>query len=267
MLSLTATLSFALSLVVLFQAPADRRFEVVSVKRNVSGEPNMRVRMPPGRFEAMNIQVRELIRLAHGLQGFQLVDGPEWLTTERYDIVATTDRAYAPAGEGAPPEVIAMVRTLLAERFGIRLQTESRDLPIFELRLARSDGRLGSGIRPVKVDCEAAVPATNGEPRIASACTIRVASTQLMGRGLTPVQLAAAMSRIAAVDRPVVDRTGLTGTYDLDLKWSPEPSPVTSPDAPGLFTAIQEQLGMTLQPQRGPVDVFVIVAATRPTED
>jgi hypothetical protein len=90
-----------------------------------------------------------------------------------------------------------------------------------------------------------------------------------MGRGLTPVQLATALSRVAGIDRTVTDRTGLTGNYDVDLSWTPEaragdtPSPAVS-EVPGLFTAVQEQLGLRLQPQRGPVEVFVIAGATRP---
>jgi uncharacterized protein DUF3738 len=124
-----------------------RRFDVVSVRRNVSGDTNMRVRLPAARFEATNIQIRELIRLAYGFQSFQLVDGPEWLTAERYDIIATADRAYTPGPEGAAPEVIAMVRTMLTERFGIQLRPEKRELPLFELHMARSDRRLGSGMR------------------------------------------------------------------------------------------------------------------------
>lgn len=251
------------------QDNTDRRFEVASVRRNVSGDTNMRVRMPPGRFEATNILIRDLIRMAHGLQSYQLVDGPEWLTTERYDIIGTADRAYAPDAEGAPPEVIAMIRTLLAERFGVRLRTESRVLPVFELRVARNDGRLGQGMRRVDVDCEAearrAVPQPGaGGTTPTSACTVRVASTQLMGRGMTPAQIATAMSRIPGLDRPVVDRTGLTGTYDVDVQWNPDPA---SQDVPGVFTAIQEQLGLRLQPERGAVDVFVIAGVARPAEN
>ena len=256
-----------------------RRFEVASVKRNVSGDANMRLRLPPGGFEAINVQVRELIRLAHGLQSFQLVGGPDWLTTERFDIIAKADRDYAPGPEGASPEVISMVRTLLAERFGVRLQAETRELPLFELRLARSDGRLGSGMRRVQVDCEAearrvAAATASGQPRPTSACTVRVASTQLMGRGLTPAQVAAAMSRVAAVNRHVIDRTELSGTFDIDLQWTPDPRPATndqppvaSQDGPVFFTAVQEQLGLRLQAARGPAEVFAIVAATRPTEN
>lgn len=260
-------------------APDGRRFDVVSVRRNASGDTNMRVRLPPARFEATNIQIRELIRIAYGFQSFQLADGPEWLTTERYDIFATADRAYAPGPEGAAPEVIAMVRTMLSERFGLQLRPEKRELPLFELHLARSDRRLGSGMRPVKVDCLAeaqrvAAPAPDGGPRPTSACNVQVASTQLKGRGLTLAQLATAISRAAGIDRAVIDRTGLTGTFDVDLNWTPEirtsaddASAAAPPDVPGVFTAVQEQLGLRLESRRGPVDVFVIAGATRPAEN
>lgn len=256
----------------------NRRFDVVSVRRNASGDTNMRVRLPRARFEATNIQIRELIRIAYGFQSFQLADGPEWLTTERYDILATADRAYAPGPEGAAPEVIAMVRTMLSERFGIQLRPEKRELPLFELHLARSDRRLGSGMRPVEVDCLAetrrlAAPAPSGQPWPASACNVQVASTQLKGRGLTLAQLATAISRVAGIDRAVVDRTGLTGTFDVDLSWTPETRTAAGdassmpPDAPGFFTAVQEQLGLRLESRRGPVEVFVIAGATRPAEN
>ena len=170
-----------------------------------------------------------------------------------------------------------MVRTLLAQRFGVRLRAESRELPIYELRLVRSDGRLRDGMRRVEVDCEAearkAAPSVpQGQSRLMSRCTVEVASTQLVGRGLTPMQIATAMSRVTGVGRAVVDRTGLTGTFDLDLKWTPEPpagannqSVALATDAPSLFTAVQEQLGLKLEPARGPVDVQVIDSAERPT--
>ena len=256
-------------------AAAGQRFEVASIRRNTSGDTNMRVRMPADRFEATNIQIRELIRIAYSFQSFQLAGGPEWLTTERYDIVAKADRAYAPGVEGASPEVVAMVRTMLAERFGIQLRAEQRDQPLFELRLARSDGRPGPGMRPVKVDCEgearqAASRIPAGESGAMAACNVRVASTQLMGRGLTPPQIAAALARVAGIDRPVTDHTGLTGTFDVDLNWTPDSTTNAndvSREVPGLFTAVQEQLGLRLQPQRGPVEVFVIVRATRPAEN
>lgn len=244
----------------------------------MSGERNMRVRFPADRFEATNILIRDLIRMVHGLQNFQLVGGPDWLTTERYDITAKADRVYAPGPEGAPLEVIAMARMLLEERFGFRLRPESRELPIYTLRLARDDGRLGNGMRRVEVDCEAearrgaAQSIPQDQPRPKSACTVQVSSAALMGRGLTAVQIATAISRISGsgIDRPVIDRTGLKGTFDLDLRWTPELAGGgndPSLAAPSLFTAVQEQLGLKLEPSRGPVEVFVIDRIERPTPD
>jgi uncharacterized protein (TIGR03435 family) len=206
------------------------------------------------------------------------VGGPEWLTTERYDIIAKADRAYAPGPDGAPPEVIAMVRTLLAQRFALRLRAESRELPVYELRTARSDGRLGVGMRRVEVDCEAearkvAALALKDQSRPPARCDVEVSSTQLVGRGLTPIQIATAMSRVTGVGRAVVDRTGLTGTFDINLRFTPEPpagvnnQSVASSDAPSLFTALQEQLGLKLEPSRSPVEVLVIDSVERPTPD
>ena len=134
--------------------------------------------------------------------------------------------------------------------------------------MARNDGRLGQGIRRVNVDCEAEARRVVPQPGVggttpSAACTVRVASTQLMGRGMTPAQIATAMSRIPGTARPVVDRTGLTGTYDVVVQWNPDPG---SQDVPGVFTAIQEQLGLRLQPERGAINVFVIAAVTRPAK-
>src|SRR5688572_1629366 len=125
-------------------APA---FEVVSVKANKTGAPGGSFVMPPGRFTATNIPLKVLITNAYQLSFFQVVGGPDWVSTDRFDISAK-------APDGAPPEQTrAMVRTLLRDRFKLAVHMETRDTPIYSLVTARTDGRLGPNLKRSTMDC------------------------------------------------------------------------------------------------------------------
>jgi uncharacterized protein (TIGR03435 family) len=253
-------------------------FEVASVKPNKSGENFVRIQGPAGRFTATNVPVRLLIRTAYRLQDFQIVGGPAWLNTDRFDVVAKSE-------EGATQDQTAlMLRALLADRFKLAVHNEMRELPIYALVPARGDGRPGPQLRPAAADCTSArgrvagpppgPPPAAGRP----ACGSRMAPGNIAAGGVTMATFAASLSQF--VNRTVVDRTGLTGSYDLDLQWTPEQMPQLPPGAerpaflppidpngPSIFTAVQEQLGLKLDSQKGPVDVLVIDHLEQPTED
>ena len=273
-------------------ADAEPSFEVASVKANRTGAPGGSFVMPPGRFTASNLPLRVLIANAYQLSFFQLVGGPDWAGTERFDIAAK-------APDGAPPEQTrAMVRTLLRDRFRLVVHMESRDTPMYALVQAPGD-RLGPRIARSSMDCgpireqraaanAAAVrargpvpvppaPASN-EPVV---CQMRVGgrggpTLSYRARNITMVALAGALRPY--VGREVVDRTGLTGEFDFDLEFAPPPASAAGPadgpvppapldEAASIFTALQEQLGLKLESTRGPVEVMVIDRAERPTED
>jgi uncharacterized protein (TIGR03435 family) len=188
-----------------------------------------------------------LVSYAHGLRGIRWWEGPSGLTSSRYDLTATT--------KGVTPvdEVRAMMRSLLRERFKLAIHMETQDRPSWVLELARRDGRLGSGLRPCIENC--------ATPR---------GGLTLGKMSQTGVPISSFVRTLSSLVRgPVVDRTGLTGTFDIDLEWAPESvSPAdASTDRVSIFTAVQEQLGLKLESTKAPVDVLVIDSAERPTPD
>lgn len=263
-------------------APAALTFDVVSVKPNKSGDQRTMIQMPPGgRYTATNIPLRLLLRQAYEVQEFQIVGGPNWLASDRFDIVAK-----APDGMTGPEQMRLMLRALLADRFKLVARTETREMPIYSLVVARPDGKPGPKLSAAKVDCEARVnaarrgggPPVFPEPGQPMECGFMMAPGNMNVGGMPMQELAKALSPF--VGRIVVDKTGLNGRYDFQMTYAPEgrgfgpgpgpgvaePTPV-DPNSPSLFTALQEQLGLKLESDRGPVDVVVIDRVEQPTED
>jgi uncharacterized protein (TIGR03435 family) len=240
-------------------------FEVASVKLHTSDDQRvMMVALPGGRFVAANIPLRLLIRTAFQLQDDQLVGGPNWLATDRFDI-----EARAPAAPGPPnAQLLAMLQSLLADRFKLSTHGEKRELPMFSLERARRDGSLGPGLRPTACP-EVAIDLSRPQP-----CTnVQTGFGSLTLRGMPFNQFTAFLSPY--VNRVVVDHTGLDGRYDIDLKWTPEQPgqgptaagapPAGDPNALSIFTAIQEQLGLRLNATTDMVEVLVIDTLEHPT--
>jgi uncharacterized protein (TIGR03435 family) len=260
------------------QGPA---FEVASVKPNVSGIGQMVLPLQPGGRVTLSYRtLRQLIQFAYSpigaqLQDFQIAGGPRWMNVDHFDVVANMGGNPAPGRETADMMRL-MFRTLLADRFHVIVHREVRELPVYALVLARSDGRLGAGLRHSTADCSNVPPPTslpdpNGPPP--APCGLLQGTPGRLGfRGVTIGDFArSGLVGLARVDRTVIDRTGLTGSFDIDVQWSvasAEPTPNAPPNsAPSIFTAIQEQLGLKLEPQRGPVDVLVVDRADKPSPD
>jgi uncharacterized protein (TIGR03435 family) len=250
------------------------QFEVASVKPNKTADPNSSLRLQPGgRIVATNVALRLLIRNLYNVQADQIVGGPPWIESERFDIEAKADREYPPQADAPAPELLAMMRNLLADRFKLVVHRESREMPVYLLVMARDDKTLGPQMRRVDVDCAAeaarAMAALRGgapppaKPDTMPPCGMRMRPGDVIARGTTPQQLARNLSQF--VGRAVVDRTGLDGAFDIDLQWSPEQTADAS--GPSIFTAVQEQLGLKLDSQRIPVDVLVIDRVERPAPD
>ena len=281
-MKLFVCLAAALSIVALTaraqSPPTDFAFDVVSVKRNTSGGPMLQ-RNTPGNIAMFNMPVRQLIRLAYQLQDFQIAGAPDWANTDRFDI----EGRFEPPPPGPPPQtprMLLMLRTLLRDRFGMVARMETREMPILALRVVRADGRLGPQLKPAAVDC-AALNAARGRGPAGGPppCGSRVAFGQLLAGGM-PISRLATETLSQLTGRIVVDRTGLTGGYDIDLQWTPTPDqlppgppppgielPQIDPNGPSLFTALQEQLGLKLDTERGPVDVLVIDRLQQPAEN
>jgi uncharacterized protein (TIGR03435 family) len=261
-------------------------FAVATIKYNRTGADARSMRLQPGgRLVVTNQPLRQLIVFAYGLQPQQLVGGPSWLETDRFDITAQADGDINPTPPGGPPgPAQLMMQRLLAERFGLVVRTESREMPVYALTIARRDGQLGPRITPADRDCLALMTQAPGgvpvqAPRLADGrpgCGIQRDGTGKVLAGGTTMQMLAISMLTAPAGRLVIDRTGLSGGYDFDFEFAMEPAPGAAPspsattgvaERPGLFTALEEQLGLKLQPARAPIDVVVIDRVTPPTEN
>jgi uncharacterized protein (TIGR03435 family) len=250
-------------------------FDVVSVKVNRSGSDRQDMRLlPGGRAVVTNTPLRRLILTAYELFPQQLFGGPGWIDSDRFDIVAQASEDLGPSVPGGPPgRAQQMLQRLLAERFGLAVHTETRELAIYELTLARANGRLAAGISPAKFDCAALLAAYGrGEAPMppTSQCGGSGGSGRILMRGATIPMFVRSLSSLTG--RIVQDRTGLSGGFDFELQFSPESGAASGSSAPdgtgaSLFTALEEQLGVKLRPARGPVDVVVIDRVEQPTEN
>jgi uncharacterized protein (TIGR03435 family) len=248
-------------------------FEVSSVKVNTQIDGPRGIIVDQGRFTATGQLLADLVRYAYGFSSLtsqaQLIGGPAWMTTTRFDIVATT--------KGLPS--LTMLKALLQDRFKIVAHVESREMPVYALVVDRADKRLGPSIHVSTSDCVG--PGGTAPPESVvfnKLCAVRGRPGSYTGEGASVAQLARALGGFPAVGRPVVDRTALDGVFDWTLQWTPsfntasagDAAAVANPDASAsvsLFTALREQLGVKLDALRLPIDVLVIDRAELPAPD
>ena len=250
-----------------------QKFEVASVKTNTSGRvlPSLPT-LSPGRVAITNIGLRQLINLSHGLQPFQLEGLPSWAESARFDINATS------RDDASPADLLLMVRALLADRFQLMTRRDTRQMDVYML-VQVSPG--SSKLKPSQADCGAAANAPLPVPGGAGAGP-RCQILPMTGRG-RDIATGARLENLTnilvnVVGRQVVDKTGLTGPFDVNLTWTPDPgmqprpagvpavAPV-QPDGPSIFTALEEQLGLRLVSGRGPVEMLVIERLEPPSPD
>ena len=249
-------------------------FDVVSVKPNTSGDYMGTLQPLPGGLHLVNVPLKMMIRVAYRLQEFQIVGGPDWLASARFNLEAKV------AGDPTQEQLLLMLRTAMADRFRLAVHNETRELPIYALEAAALDGTLGLQLRKTASDCinqqNNSSPSAPNSPRPAQ-CGFNVFPGSVKAASVNMPAFATTLSGF--VGRPVVDRTGLNGGFDFNLTWTPEqipqgprplgapePPPV-DPNGPSLFTALREQLGLKLESTKGPVDVLVIDRAEKPAAD
>jgi len=280
-----------------------RSFEVASVKPsnpNPTGPLGALPMVLPalGRLSAQNVTLRLLVVAAYQKQPYEVVGGPPWQNADKFDINA---RAEDPAA--SPEQLLEMLKTLLADRFKLKLHTETREVPIYALVVARNDRKLGPKMKPsadVCPDLKAqqqqqletfakgglqALVAAAPKPGETRPCSFGSFATGTMAIGLKAT--GQPMSTLALLltqlmGRPVVDKTQLTGGYDFDLTLDiatllrmaseaglnvPAQLPAGIPEGPSMMTVLQEDLGLKLDSQRGPGEVLVIDSAELPTPD
>jgi uncharacterized protein (TIGR03435 family) len=231
-------------------------FEAASIKPNVSGSGGSSTHSSNGLLRITNQTLRSMIGYAYNVRDFQISGGPGWIASERYDVTAK------PETGAHDQQMKQMLQTLLAERFQLQFHREIREGPIYVLLV----GKDGPKLHPAKASDESGIQ--SGRDADTGRWTLRTTGGDSMER------LAASLA--ARLERPVVDKTGLTGKFDFELSWIPDLTASTAgaangalPEAsgPSIFTAVQEQLGLHLESQRGPVEILIIDHAVKAAEN
>ena len=245
------------------------QFEVATVRPNGSGAANSSINVQPGgRLTATNQTLRNLIRNAFNRQPDQMVGGPDWIDSDRFDIVAKVSDADLDAKGMMPaPQFMLRVQSLLEDRFRMITHWETRELPVYALVIA-TPGKLGPKLRAHTGGCDRARdagPPAPGTPPMNCGTRTNMTPTagKVSGSGITMQTFARNLA--GGTGRNVVDKTALEGSYDLELEFTPDQSPDTT--GPSLFTAMQEQLGLKLDAQHAPVEVVVIDRLEKPIPD
>jgi len=259
------------------QAPAGANaspvFEVVSVKLNKSGTLQANMGMTPNGLNIVNLPLRPIIQLAYGInQPTKLVGVPDWAVSERFDINARA------AGQITLDERRLMMQAMLADRFNLVARREKREVSVLALMLLRSDGKLGPNLVESKgcIQPAAARAAAAGGETPASQMPVCGVKGNGPGRailtGTNLTQFASVISLM--IGRTIVDKTGLTGSYDIDFRFAPEqqipegagaPIPTAELSGTSVFTAVREQLGLKLESQKDLEEVLVIDHVERPS--
>jgi len=272
MLRAAAVVSLSFVAACAFGQPAAPRpeFEVASVKLNKSGELPLIRALHGGRFTLINLPMQYVITMAYHIRDVQLAGAPAWFTSERYDVDARA--------EGSPsfPAMLGMLQALLEDRLQLKFHHGTKELPVYLLAIGKP-GKL----RKVEGDCE-----SSGEPpdptklRNGPCGFLFILPGHILGQKATISQLDALSLNSGRV---VFDKTNLAGKYDIRLEYTPElpqfqgppggappgapPLPPIDPNGPSLFTAVQEQLGLKLESQRGPVETMAIDHIERPSDN
>jgi uncharacterized protein (TIGR03435 family) len=283
--------------------PADpnTRYEVAAIKAGeASGQVPPNFRSTPGQFVADNVPLGLLLRQALQKSDYRIVGLPDWIDTTRYSIRATTPEGLRLTASTSLSSAAntTMLLNLLKDRFQLATHSETRELPIFDLVIARSDGRLGPSLGPTPAESQAIIAERSGAAKAAEGrgepppslpfgdangpepCGVSRGSVGLIvGSGRMIGDLALLLADL--VGRPVIDKTRLAGMYDYALRFAPESAglqgilrflprittPAIDTNVPSLSVALQEQLGLKLESARGPVEVVVIDRIERPTLD
>ena len=283
---LTCFIFLSSSLAGTFAQTTSNGFEVASIKPSDPNTQGITFRNMPGRLEINGATLRVLIEQAYDIRDFQISGGPKWIDSDRFDVSAKIEGGANPHPDltNIPDQRKQMERqrkrlqSLLADRFQLKIRRETKEMQAYVLTTAKNGSKLKEAKleEPTPVDNKAQLP-----PRGPG---IRVGYGRITGQFITLDFLAQILAQ--QVGRPVIDTTGLTGSYDFALEWTPDPAQGQGPGmmpAPGLprpdvqasadaggtslFAAIQEQLGLKLDSQKAPVEIIVIENVEKPSEN
>lgn len=230
-------------------------YEVATIRPSQPDEQRA-VRVVGMRLSTTATSLVDLMMFAYGVHPSQITDGPEWMKTEKFDLVIQPNLP----GRPSTAQFRTILQQLLADRFKLGFHHAQRELPVYRLVAAKGGPRLPPATKDEQVTNTAAVGFAPGRMQVSNA---------------TMGEFASLMQRYVRLDRPIVDHTGITGKYDFKLDWTPDfsqldgnPPPMKSDaNAPSLYTAIQEQLGLKLEAAKEPADVFVIDHVETPSEN
>jgi uncharacterized protein (TIGR03435 family) len=235
-------------------------YDVVSIKPDRTGSGNVGVDIDDGNFDATNISLKNLILSAYGLKEAQLFGLPKWGDSARFDIKAKIVDPDKKALEGLTPEEFeSMQRPILTDRFQLKFHHEMKMLPVYDLVTIKG----GPKFKEI----------TPAEQKSGVVNGVRAGGMSIHNHNLTAtgVPMSSLVNHLSGqVQRVVVDKTGLTANYNLQLSWSADDAEPPSADAPGppdIFTALEEQLGLKLQPGKADIDTFVIDHVELPSEN
>jgi uncharacterized protein (TIGR03435 family) len=239
---------------------AQDSFEVVSIKPVAATDNRVMIRQAPGgRFTANGANVRMLIGMAYEVRDFQISGGPSWISDDRFEINAKADTEQ----DRIPREQFQkMLKNMLTERFGLKIHEEEKEGSVYHLVQSKSGVKMpenketGQGNR-----------------------MFRMGRGQINANGIPMGELARSLSQM--LGRQVIDKTGLTANYDVELQWTPEPgqgamfgmtpppgaAPPVDNSGPTIYTALEEKLGLKLESAKGPLKVLVIDSVTKPSEN
>ena len=238
-------------------ADADPSYEVATIKP--AGPDEHRVVQVQGvRLFTASTSLLDLMMFAYGVHEAQVTGGPEWVKTEKFDLLIQPNMP----GRPSTVQMRAIVRKLLADRFKLVLHHAQKELAVYGIVAAKG----GPKMTPTTAEAVATNTATAG-----------YSEGRFMVKNASMSEFASLMQRYVGLDRPIVDHTGISGKYDFKMSWTPDslqmnsnPPGRTTNDTnagPDLFTAIQEQLGLKLQPIKEPTDVLVIDSVEQPSEN
>jgi uncharacterized protein (TIGR03435 family) len=252
-------------------------FDVVSVKPNKSESGMIRIMVKPDGYAASNVSLKMLIQNAYGIREDLISSAPSWADSARFDIDAKVAGSDVEALKKLTPEQRRLIlQPLLADRFKLKIHTETKQLPVYELVVAKA----GSKLREATPG-DTYANGIKGPDGVGRGGMMRVGRGQLTAQAVPMSNLANMLS--TQLHRTVLDKTGLTGKYDLELNWTPDPGAepmfkgpdsgqhssdtAQDPSGPTIFTALQEQLGLKLQSAKGPVETIVIDHVEMPSEN
>jgi uncharacterized protein (TIGR03435 family) len=245
-------------------AQARPEFEAASIEAKLGVSPGSYIRVLPGKLDSENQPLRNLIMRAYDVRDFQISGGPGWIDSERYDIEAKAE------GNATRERTLLMLQTLLEDRFHLAHHRDTKELPVYELTVAKSGFKLqplkeGSCVTP---DPNAAL--APGQKQSDFCGYLGMGKGSLDATALSMASLATALSYV--LGRPVADKTGVMGEFSIHLTFAPQeiaPEGTPLPDTPGtsIFSAIQEQLGLKLNSSKGPVEILVIDRVEKPSEN